>query len=54
MMYKSFQYQQMHNSTITHFAPTCFGITAVIRQLTPILLKLTAIKYSYSAYAYPM
>jgi len=54
MIYKSLQYQQMHNYTIVYFAPTCFGIIAVIRQLTPILLKLIAINYSYSAHAYPM
>jgi hypothetical protein len=54
MIYKSLQHQQMHNSTIMYFATTCFGITAIIRQLTSVLLKLTAIKYRYSAYAYPM
>jgi len=33
-------------------APTCFGFNAIIRELTPMLLKLTAIKYSCNAYAY--
>ena len=35
-----FHYYVIHSQ----LAPPCFGLTAIIRKLTPVLLKLTAIK----------
>jgi hypothetical protein len=34
-----------------HLDATCFVVNAIISQLTPTLLKLTATKQSYNAYA---
>ena len=36
----------------SYLSATCFGLTAIIRELTPILLKLAGINYSYNAYSY--
>jgi hypothetical protein len=36
----------------SYLAPTCFSLNAMIRKLTPILPKLTAIKSSYNTYAH--
>ena len=52
------QHQQLYISTITCFtlklSPTCFGLIPIVRELTPILLKLAGINYSYNAYSYQM
>ena len=39
-IFRFLQHQQMHISTFTYFTPTCFGLTAIIRELTHIVLKL--------------
>ena len=36
-----FCFRVVHSS----LAPTCFGVTAIIKERTRIMLKLTAIKY---------
>jgi hypothetical protein len=53
-IFRFLQHQQMHISAITYFTPACFGLTTIITELTHILLKLTAINYSYKAYSYQM
>jgi len=37
-----------------YLAPTCFNLTAIIRELTPILLNPTELRQSYNVYAYKM
>jgi hypothetical protein len=37
----------MHGNTIVKIVPTCFGIIAIFRELTPMLLKRTPIKQFY-------
>ena len=45
---------QFYYNAVHSCASARFGLNAIIRELTPILLKLTAIKEYYTAYAHHM
>jgi len=61
--YQIYVYRFLQHQKNAHFynyvfqsllSATYFGLTAIIRELTLILLKLAGINYSYNAYSYQM